>query len=305
MALLCLSALPARAVGPEVRDSAGLFSSSAVRQADETIRTIQRDFRKELLVETFASVPENRKEAYASNREEFFANFVKERAQAARLDGIYVLVMKEQPPHRLRVQVGVGQATRQRAFLTADRDELVRLFQTSFREEKNDEALRSGVAFVERTLRSKLGSSQPGSPGAFSRQQAPAAAPEPSNPIASFLVLGLFVVGGIMLVGFLMRMIRGGMGGGGMPGAGGMGGGGGFLSSVLGGIGGAMAGSWLYDRFFSGNSHSTDSGPSNQMDGSASDVGGDYSSSGGDADYGGGGGDVGGGGDFGGGGSDA
>src|SRR6185436_5742106 len=114
--------LSTSAVGPEVRDNAGLFSPAAVKQADETIRNIQRDFRKELLVETFASVPDSGKDEYARNREEFFANFVRERAQAARLDGIYVLVMKEPPPHRFRIQVGVGQATQQRAFRPGNRD---------------------------------------------------------------------------------------------------------------------------------------------------------------------------------------
>ena len=75
------------AVGPEVRDTAGLFSTSALKQADETIRGIQREFHKDLLVETFAGVPENRKEDYNRGREEFFAGFVRERAQEARLDG--------------------------------------------------------------------------------------------------------------------------------------------------------------------------------------------------------------------------
>ena len=106
-----LCAMTARAVGPEVRDTAGLFSSAAIKQADETVRNIQREFRKDLLVETFAGVPENRKEDYNRNREDFFTSFVQERAREARLDGIYVLIMKEPPPHRLHIQVGVGQTT--------------------------------------------------------------------------------------------------------------------------------------------------------------------------------------------------
>ena len=68
VAVCFLSAVSARAVGPEVRDNAGLFSAPAVKQADETIRNIQKNFRKELLVETFASVPESRTNDYARNR---------------------------------------------------------------------------------------------------------------------------------------------------------------------------------------------------------------------------------------------
>jgi uncharacterized protein len=115
----------------------------------------------------------------------------------------------------------------------------------------------------------------------------------------------------VLVVGFLMRLLRGGMGGVGLGGAGALrGGGGGFFSSLLGGIGGAIAGSWLYDHFLGGNAHAADSSTSDHPDAPPSDVGGDFSSSGGDVDIGsgddfGGGGDAGGGGDFGGGGGDA
>ena len=60
LAVCALSIVSARAVGPEVRDNAGIFSAPAVKQAEEAIRNLQRDFRKELLVETFASVPDSR-----------------------------------------------------------------------------------------------------------------------------------------------------------------------------------------------------------------------------------------------------
>ncbi len=312
LAVCGLGVVSARAVGPEVRDNAGIFSAAAVKQADEVIRNLQRDVRKELLVETFAAVPDSRTNDYARGREEFFTSFVRERAQAARLDGIYVLVMKEPPPHRYRIQVGVGQVTLQRAFQAKDRDELVRLLQSSFREDKFDEGLRTAVAFVERTLRGNLQSGaapRPLAQGAPVRKSAPASSSSSSFSMGSLLVLGLFVVGGVLVIGFIMRILRSGMGGGGggLAGAGGLrGGGGGMFSSILGGIGGAMAGSWLYDRFMSGNAHASDHSNANQPDASQSDVGGDYSSSGGDVGSGGGG-DFGGGGggDFGGGGGDA
>jgi len=297
----------ARAVGPEVHDNAGIFSAGAIRQADEAIRNIQKDFRKDLLIETFAGVPDGRGEEYTRNREEFFATFVGERARSARVDGIYVMIMKEPPPHRFRIQVGVGQATRQRAFVPADRDELVGVFQAKFRADQYDEGLRSGVAFVERTLRSHLqgvAASAPAQHSSDGRGMRPAASH--GSGILSFLLLGMFIVGGIFVVGFIIRMLRGGMnrGGTGVPGTSGFGGGGGgFISSLLGGVGGAIAGSWLYDRFLGGNAHASDNFPSSQSpDAPSSDIGGDYSSSGGDVgggggDFGGGGGDFGGGGD--------
>ncbi len=311
------------AVGPEVRDAAGIFSAAAVKDADETVRRIQRDYRKELLIETFAAVPESRTEEYAKNREEFFNNFVRERAMAARLDGIYVLIMKEQPPHRYRIQVGVGQVTRQRAFTLSDRDALVKTFQSSFREDKFDEALRNGVALVERTLQSNLqGPVATKSNASGLRVDREASAPgyrSSSSSIGSIVVLVLFIFIGVLVVGFIIRLLRGAMGGTpGLGGAGGMGGGmgyggggGGFFSSLLGGIGGAMAGSWLYDRLFSNTAHADDVHSSSSDAGVPSDFGRDFSSSGGDVDVsggdfgGGGGGDFGGGGDSGGGGGDA
>ena len=87
------------------------------------------------------------------------------------------------------------------------------------------------------------------------------------------------------------------------PGYGGRGGG--FLSSLFGGIGGAMAGNWLYDQF-SGRHHggdyadNTSHGADVGNQGTGSDAGGsDWSGGGAVGDWGG---DAGGGGDWGGGG---
>ena len=312
-----VSVSAARAVGPEVRDNAGLFSPAAVKEADAAIQKIQKELRKELLIETFPGVPENKKADYERNREEFFTGFVRERAQAARLDGIYVLMMKEAPPHKLRIQVAMGESTRQRAFLASDRDQLVRLLQTKFREEKYDEGLTAAVALVDRTVRSHLSgalaSSVPAPSGGTrnvnsTTPAAPRVVAEENSGQPNFMKWA-FIIGGVMVAVFLVRMLAGAMGGGGGGlsgggGMGGMGGGGGFFSSLLGGIGGAMAGNWLYDRFTgdNGRSHHDSNSAANDA---PSDVGGDYSSSGGDvggSDFGGGG-DVGGG-DFGGGGGD-
>lgn len=280
------------AVGSEVRDQAGLFSPAAIKQADDTIRVMQRDFRKELLIETFPGVPDNRKADYERNREQFFAEFLRERAQSAGVDGVYLLLMKERPPHTLRIQVGVGEATRQRAFLASDRDALVRLLQTSFREKRYDDGLREAATFVERTMRHNLaGRPAVGVPASMQ-----------SNSEWSWLPWVLLFVGGMIVVSFVMRLLRGAAGstGGNVPPVLGSSGGGGFLSSLLGGIGGAMAGSYLYDRFFSDHAQAGDRWNSSAGDAPRSDVGGGYSSSGGDVDSGSSGSDFGGGGDSGG-----
>lgn len=291
----------------EVRDEAAVFSSAAVRDAEKVIRELRTKFRKDVLVETFAGIPESRREAYARDRELFFSDLVRDRARAAKLDGIYILVMKEPPPHRFRIQVGVGAATRQKAFVASNRDDLVRIFQSAFREDRFDEGLQRGLAYIETTLGDHL--SVPATVSSAQRSstswQQPLSAPAPGTTsrgsFTSLLFMGIVLLGGLLLVSFLFRLIRGGLSGG-MPGAGGSYGGGGFFTGLLGGLGGALAGSWLYDRFLSGNAHASDSMSSNPSELPLTDQGSDFLSSGGDVDFGGsaGGGDYGG--DFGGGG---
>src|SRR5262249_22171665 len=92
-----------------------------------------------------------------------------------------------------------------------------------------------------------------------------AANPHGGFGLGSLLGIGLLIVGVLFLVRLLGGLFGAGsrgyaggpgrMGGPGYgPGYGYGGGGGGFLSSVFGGIGGALAGNWLYDQF-SGRHH--------------------------------------------------
>lgn len=264
-----------------IRDEAHLFSDSAVRQAEETIRNLTRQSHKDLVIETFAGVPERHQALYEANRERFFDEFLIERARAARVDGIYVLLLKEPPPHNIRIQAGVGQNTRQRAFRLSDRDQLVHVLQGRLRDRQYDEGLREAVTFVDQTLRRNLASHT----AAGARRGSSESNAARENGPGSWIPLILFIILGILVVRFILRLFSGGMGGGGgggyAPGMGG--GGGGFLSSLLGGIGGAIAGSWLYDRFLGANAQANDWADRGDQS-SGSDVGSDFSSSGGDSD---------------------
>lgn len=315
---LGLSASSSFAVVSEVRDGAGLFSSSTLQEANQAIERIQKDFHKDLLVETFPRVPEDRTAAYEQNREEFFSSFLRDRAMATRVDGIYVLVMKEPPPHRLRVQVGVGNVTRQRAFTLANREELVRKLQSAFRDDRFDDGLREGVAYVQRSLNENL-RTPVDHPVARKSVAAPVrsvgADRETSSSLnfGSLLLIGLLIFGGLLVVRFFFRLLSGSATGG-WNGAGSWngGGGGGFFSGLLGGLGGALAGSWIYDHFFGSSARADDYSRDVMTDSSAMAHDTDYSSSGSDVGFDSGGdsfssgGDVGGGdfggGDFGGGG---
>src|SRR5205807_8678908 len=128
--------------------------------------------------------------------------------------------------------------------------------------------------------------------------KAEAAPARKANPIWGWICLGIVVLLAIWLVVALIRAFTGsgsgGYGGGG-GGYGGGGGGGGFFPALMGGLFGAAAGMWMYDRFFSG--HASAAGPTYYPPGSTgvgptgteaapSDVGGEYHGEGGE--YGGG-----------------
>jgi uncharacterized protein len=212
-------------------------------------------------------------------------------------------------------------------------------FLPGFKKGDFDLGLAEGVAQIEKTLlevKTEAGGTitpkvvhtaapaRRGLPG----PTAPPVQHRPVNPQqggAGIMTL-VWSVGGIILVMIVFRMIGAMMGGGnrggyGAPGqmggpgygggyGGGGGGGGGFMSSLFGGIGGAMAGNWLYDQF-SGRHRGGNEGYAPPAGGEAPPTetgGGDWGGTAGDdgGDWGGGGGDAGGGGgDWGGGGGDA
>src|SRR6516162_4280841 len=93
-----------------VRDVAGFFKPDAIKEANRIVVAIRGDHDKDLLIETFPGVPEDRKAAYAKvkgdeeKREQVFEEWSAERAKAAGVSGIYVLVTRS--PGHLHITVG-------------------------------------------------------------------------------------------------------------------------------------------------------------------------------------------------------
>jgi uncharacterized membrane protein YgcG len=87
------------AVAPEVRDDAKMFSPAALKKADEGIRKIFVDHDRDLLIETFASVPteelEKVKAMDKSEKTTYFTRWAKERVSQRAVNGVYVLICKE------------------------------------------------------------------------------------------------------------------------------------------------------------------------------------------------------------------
>jgi uncharacterized protein len=324
-AAVCLAATAGFAAGPRLSDEGGFFSAEAKQKAQAKIDEIKRETGKDVLVETFATVPGGSGQAKqaelpdkAEEQHAFFTKLARDRAEKAKVKGAYLLVIKSPA----RVLFEADKATDKFLDRNKQRDIGSKMF-ALLRQKKNDEALLTTLDSIQ----TALPKATPQKSAAAVPHGAAARGPEQRGggllgQFGGGSILGWLCIGGgvLLVVWVVIGLVRsfagggGGMGGGGMGGGFG-GGGGGFFSSLLGGMFGAAAGMWIYDSFLGGG-HSSwgssaqagplDSGGNVGDDPGAGDFSGDAgydSGNDGGGDFGGGdfgGGDFGGG-DFGGG----
>src|SRR5258708_1959376 len=143
----------AAAVAPEIKDGGKFFSEDAVKKANEQIREIARKYDKDLLVETFMTVPDDKAEKVKAmsrdEREKFFREWARQRAEKAVVNGVYVLVTKE--PAHVHVEIA-GKAGS--ALTPAVREKIVERLLEDFRAKKFDEGLQGAVKLVQEKLAS-------------------------------------------------------------------------------------------------------------------------------------------------------
>ena len=303
---LLASAVFSAATAAEVRDKAGLFSPGVVKQAQTDLARLEKEYEVPVIVETVDSLDGVS-----------LSKALERRAEAVDVQGVYILIPKQE--HKI-----LAEAEKHfREHLSRSKMEAVQdAFLAQFKKGDFDAGLTDGVA--------KLGSvfsAAKAESGGSIRQNAPPKArrggvavpvhqaPPRTNTSGGFSLMWL-IIGGlaiffvIRIIGGLMRSMSGGnqYGGGNMmgnrggyPGPGGPGygggyggapaGGGGFMSSLFGGIGGAMAGNWLYDKM-SGNQHGGNYADQTGYDAAGAapveDAGTDYGNNDAGADWGGG-----------------
>lgn len=313
--------VPVRA---DVQDHAGLFSKSAVSEANQIDDRMMREYKHQVTVETFKEIPADRKANFdEKSKTSFFKEWATQRARDQHVEGVYVLICSN-PKH---LQTEVGNQTR-RVFSEKNQDELSKIL---IKDLKNnpDSALVNAVRFVDSTFASNWGKVQDAPRRSTTIRHTTT---EGGSSMVPYIIFGILGILGLWMLVGLFRGMSGGMAGGPGMGYGAAPGGGGFMSSLLGGMFGAAAGMWMYDSMFgrgsssawgAGNNNYGDSGNTGIGDdtdySSGNDGGGDWggdntgdntggNAGGGDwggGDWGGGGGDWGGGGgDFGGGGGD-
>jgi hypothetical protein len=287
--------LLAAAARAEVRDDGNFFSPDAVQKANGAIDQMRRDVGKEMLIETYPAIPSERASEYhPENKDEFFRKWGNERATAAHVNGVYILINKN--PSYLFITA--GNKTRERDFTTSDekqlRDEMLALL----KQKQYDAALAKAVELVPQQIRehrqqtgSATANPAPPPPPDGSNVPPTANAPNVPAPARGFGFGAIIVLLVILGIGWMiLRALFGRRSAGpGQPGYGGygnyggsVGGGGGFGRGLLGGILGGMAGGWLQNRMSHRDSGSS-GGPPMDPGGSGtfSESSGDSSFSGG------------------------
>jgi hypothetical protein len=146
-------ASPMSLADAHVFDGGMFFSEEAVSEADDIIRGIKQSFDRDVMVETYAAVPDERKdELPRDGRDKFYEDWLNRRAKQLGVRGVFVLMTREPG----RVQVGVDKATRHRAFTLADGDSLKEILGSAFRARKFDRGLLEGVRFIKQRMGENL-----------------------------------------------------------------------------------------------------------------------------------------------------
>lgn len=328
-----LLAVPAMAAGPgtlTVDDKAKAFTPDGVAKAKSLMESAEFQSPAHLVVVTSGDkdVPaafkadlaaaKDKKDAKAGRK--VVADWAADEALRQPHKGVFALVYAE--GEAVLVTVKSDGTTDRRGFGEADDAKLRDLLVKEFKAGRKDQGLYEATAFVVDRLKNTTvpEKSAPAAGGGVAK----AKAANGGFSVGSLICFGLLAALGIWLVFGLIRAFTqprgggygpggGGPGGGYGPGGYGGGGGGGFMSGMMGGLFGAVAGNYLYNSFAGGSSlgaTGTDGGYGGEGGGLADAAAGDGDYAGGTeasgGDFGGdaGGFDDAGGGDFGGGGGD-
>ena len=140
------SATAAEAV---IHDGGAFFSEEAISEASDIIRLIRQAYDRDVVVETYAAVPDElRDELERDGKEKFYADWLERRAKELGVRGVFVLITREPG----RVQVGVDRATRQRVFTIKDREALRETLVAAFKAKEFDRGLLDGMRLVRRRM---------------------------------------------------------------------------------------------------------------------------------------------------------
>ena len=143
----------AAAVAPVIKDEGKFFSPDAVKKANEEIRDIAKNYRADLLIETYESVPADQvdkvKAMSAGERSEFFHRWARARAEAEVVNGVFIIICRN-PPHLYVEPTPKFRST----FDEATVKKLDSILLQDFRDKHYDEGLAAAIKFVREKLAS-------------------------------------------------------------------------------------------------------------------------------------------------------
>jgi transcription initiation factor TFIIIB Brf1 subunit/transcription initiation factor TFIIB len=155
--------------GPRgIKDDGAFFTSNAISKANDTIKDIHQDFNKDLLIETYETVPGDqidefkKVETNEAARAAFFERWARQRGRAAQVNGVIILITRK-PRH---LEIAVGTETQRKEFTNRNRDELIEEMLGKLREGKDkddatkreiyDAVLLQAVQFVHSTMKANV-----------------------------------------------------------------------------------------------------------------------------------------------------
>ncbi len=146
---------PVEGAGPKINDDLGsFFSKSAVDHAMGRLLKIYSDFKVEVVIETFSSIPDDMKAQYQPDaKAEFFRRWAVMRTDDERVNGIYVLICRN-PGY---LQIEPDKSTRKKAFTPAERNALAKKTLKLMDRKQFDAALAGMVDTIQSTLETNLG----------------------------------------------------------------------------------------------------------------------------------------------------
>jgi signal transduction histidine kinase len=138
-----------RAGSLEIKDEGKFFSAEAIKQANEIIREIYGKYDHDLLTETYATVPgdeaerEKVKRMNGKEKSEYFRKWAAKRAEAAVVNGVYILICRDPTYFKINVTRKGRSAFESKAFA-----KLQETILSELRDKRFDEGLLQGVKFV-------------------------------------------------------------------------------------------------------------------------------------------------------------
>jgi uncharacterized membrane protein YgcG len=246
------------ALSAGVEDNAALFSKKAVAAANERLANVRKTTGKEILVLTVNNLGGKTIVEYTRNE-----------GRIRQLNGIITVISKN--PSKIEIMAGKKTA---QVFRKEHRDALVAIFAKNLRKAPDD-ALNAAMQYITEIF--TTAASAP-----MHRDTRPLANPVRRESSSFGWLKWVIIIGVIFLIirliSYFMSSRNNANANAGVPGMPGQTsgfGGGGFFSSMIGGIFGAVAGNWIYDKMFGDNHDHSNYRQDSQNDSSDSDWRGD------------------------------